>query len=79
MRKQGVWGKAWGRCERCNFPFPVDMLTKQKGMLLCGRDLDATVIERRAQQIAQVLSQGEEFKNLLAETQEQDDTFELEL
>lgn len=77
VRMKGVWREVWEICGRCGFPYPLSMLTKQKGLLVCSGCFDNTLVERRSQMIDQVLADGQEGDNPKAEKQASDDTFEI--
>jgi hypothetical protein len=72
---KGVWGEQWDYCDRCGFVFPISQLQKQKGLLVCSKDLDDLSIERRDGIIAQVLADGREGDNPKAEKLAEDDSF----
>lgn len=50
----------WDTCQRCGFLFPMGMLVKQKGLLICTRPtcFDNLEVERRSQVIERTLSSG---------------------
>lgn len=54
-------GEEWDVCARCGSPFPMSLLRKQQGLLLCERDTDdlSATEERRQQVIASVLKSPE--------------------
>lgn len=50
-------GEQWDMCDQCGFQFPMSMLTKQKGKLVCvKRCVDNLEVERRDYVIGQMLS-----------------------
>jgi hypothetical protein len=77
---KGIWNTQWAYCDRCGFPHPIGMLTKQKGLLVCHCHgcFDDRSNERRASQIAEILADGREGENPKAEKQAEIDEFELE-
>jgi hypothetical protein len=76
-RHKGVWRDQWAYCDRCGFPHPISMLTKQKGLLLCSDHgcLDNLENERRPRRIAETLSDGREAENPKVEKQAEQDSF----
>lgn len=58
-RNQGVRGVQWSTCDRCGFQWPINKLGYQKGLLVCYmRCWDDSQIERREEEIAQILNSG---------------------
>lgn len=53
-----ITGQQWDECDRCKRLFPMNRLSKQKGMLLCRDDFDRLEIERRPVVIMRTLAQG---------------------
>lgn len=64
-RKQGVQRRVWEYCDRCGFPHPVELLTKQKGMKLCVDHgcADNLDVEHRDKVIAETLRSGGELES----------------
>lgn len=79
-RHQGIWRQQWSRCDRCGFEHPVGMLTRQLGLLVCKDHgcIDDLTNQRRAIVIEEVLSDGQEGVNELAEQLDSDDGNDLE-
>lgn len=61
-RMQGVWRQEWANCDRCGFPHPIGMLTRQLGLLVCHDHgcYDDLTNYFRANVIAMVLSDPSE-------------------
>jgi len=68
----GVQRTEWRKCDRCGFMYPITMLTRQLGLLVCASTCrDDISILYRATQIAKVLAvpgegmseQAEKFKD----------------
>lgn len=64
---KAIQRKVWTKCDVCGFEWPVERLTSQQGLLKCPNDVDNLIMEERAQVIAQVLSDGEEFLDVVGE------------
>lgn len=45
----------WDICERCGFLYSMGQLVKQKGIMVCPKDVDNLEIERRDQLIMKIL------------------------
>lgn len=55
MRNRGVTGEQWATCDQCGRDYPMSMLTVQKGLRVCERDVDDLTVERHAQAVGDVL------------------------
>lgn len=54
-------GEQWDLCARCGRPYPMSMLGKQKGSLICfQRCWDDLTVERRQEEIERCLTAGAE-------------------
>lgn len=63
MRHIGVQGEPWSRCDRCGFEYPMGMLTRQKGRLVCTKTcFDDTDQEHRTRIISAVLASSDQEK-----------------
>lgn len=67
-KNKSITGQQWGRCDRCGFPHPVGMLSRQLGMTLCSDHgcIDDLLTLRRPQMIQSILADGTEFQSELA-------------
>jgi hypothetical protein len=78
VRRQGVWREVWEVCGRCGREYPLSMLHKQHGLLVCADDFDNTAIEKREAMIQSVLANGQESENPKLEKQAVDeDTYDI--
>ena len=60
--RSGIRGVPWSRCDRCGVDYPLDRLTMQNGLLLCGQDFDTPFMFYRDEVVAENLSEGAEHE-----------------
>jgi hypothetical protein len=53
-----VTKEQWDLCERCGLLWAMSKLIKQKGLMVCPRDIDNLEVERRDQLIMRILGDG---------------------
>lgn len=64
---KAVQRKVWTKCDICGFEYPVEQLVNQEGFLKCSKCRDNLLVQERPQIIAEVLSDGEEFLDVVGE------------
>lgn len=64
-KNKGISGEQWSECDRCGFPHPIGLLSKQLGLKLCNCHgcLDNLLVQRRPQLIADALEGTTEFQD----------------
>lgn len=67
IRHMGEQRCVWTHCDRCGHEPPVNVLTSQKGLLLCRDCYDNLLVEERQFLIQEVLSDGEELLDVVGE------------
>lgn len=53
--KNSLTGDQWDFCDRCGILHPIGDLARQRGLLLCEKDMDNLDVERRELIIAEIL------------------------
>lgn len=66
-KHKAIQRKVWCKCDVCGFEYPVERLSNQEGLLKCPECRDNLMIQERAQVIAEVLSDGDEFLDVVGE------------
>jgi hypothetical protein len=81
MKRRGVWHKLWGKCSRCGFDYPLDMLTPQLGLLVCSLNACVDNLDTiyRPSIIAAKLAEPKEADSALAQIGHLQEPGELEL
>ncbi len=61
-RAKGIWRVEWRTCDRCGFLHPINLLTKQLGLMVCKCHgcHDDLIMDRRPKMIAEVLGGSQE-------------------